>query len=175
MNDIRYPIGKFEMRMSLDDAERQELIRQIADAPAKMRAAVTGLSDMQLNTPYRPDGWTIRQVVHHVPDSHLNAYIRFKLTMTEQEPTVKTYHENLWAELHDARTSPIEQSLTLLESLHARWVTFLRSMPPADFERRFHHPDHGPLPLNMLVALYGWHGRHHVAHITSLRERRGWK
>lgn len=175
MTDIRYPIGKFEMQETISDQQRQECIRQISEAPVNLRAAVKGLNEQQLNTPYRDGGWTVRQVVHHLPDSHLNAYIRFKLALTEQEPPIKTYHENLWAELHDARTAPVETSLTLLESLHTRWVIFLQSLKPEDFNRTFRHPDQGVKKINMLLQLYAWHGRHHVAQITSLRERAGWK
>ncbi|MDZ7344493.1 MAG: putative metal-dependent hydrolase, partial [candidate division KSB1 bacterium] len=128
----------------------------------------------QLDTPYRPEGWTVRQLVHHVPDSHLNAYIRFKLAITEEKPTIKTYEEKLWSELHDARTAPIEISLALLEALHKRWVLFLQSLNPSDFARPFHHPELGTMNLDTLLRLYAWHGRHHVAQITSLRERMGW-
>ena len=175
MTDPRYPIGKFQSQETISDEERNKLIRHIAEAPAKLRAAVKGLSDQQLNTSYRDGGWTVRQVVHHLPDSHLNAYVRIKLAMTEQEPTVKTYHENLWAELHDARTAPVETSLTLLESLHVRWVMFLQSLSASDFNRTWRHPEHGVRKLEWLLQLYAWHGRHHVAQITSLTERMGWK
>jgi hypothetical protein len=174
MSDLRYPIGKFETKGTLNDAQRRELIQQIAEAPAKLREAVRGLSDAQLDTPYRPDGWTVRQVVHHLPDSHLNSYVRFKWAVTEHEPTIKPYDEKLWAELHEARTAPIELSLALLESLHKRWVLFLQSLKPSDFARKFIHPEHGARDLDWLLQLYAWHGRHHVAHITSLRERVGW-
>jgi uncharacterized damage-inducible protein DinB len=139
-----------------------------------MRAAVARLTDEQLDTPYRDGGWTVRQVVHHVPESHLNSYVRFKLALTEHEPTIKPYFEDRWAELEDARTAPIELSLNLLDAVHGRWVWFLRSLKPTDFERAFQHPDLGKVTLDKNVALYAWHGRHHVAHITSLRERMGW-
>ena len=175
MNDIRYPIGKFDGRSDLRDDERPALIKQIAEAPANLRAAVRGLTESQLDTPYRPDGWTVRQVVHHLPDSHMNAYVRFRLALTEHEPTIKPYEEKLWAELFDARTAPVEASLQLLESLHKRWVILLESMKPSDFLRKFNHPENGLMKLDRLLALYAWHGRHHVAHITSLRERMGWK
>jgi uncharacterized damage-inducible protein DinB len=174
MTDLRYPVGKFQPEPELSDMSRQNLIRQIAETPAKLREAVKGLSEEQLDTPYRPGGWTVRQVVHHIPDSHLNAYIRFKLGMTEQEPPVKPYKENLWAELVDAKTSPIEASLTLLESLHQRWTIFLRSMATPDFARTVNHPENGIMSLDRILQLYAWHGRHHVAHITSLRERMNW-
>jgi len=134
---------------------------------------VAGLSEPQLDTPYRPGGWTVRQVVHHVPDSHINSYVRFRLALTENEPTVKPYDESRWAELADSRTAHIETSLALLESLHERWVLLLRSLSPADFRRQFRHPELGAVSLEKNLALYAWHGRHHVAHITSLRERMG--
>lgn len=175
MTDLRYPIGKFQPEPELNDVSRQNLIRQIAEAPSKLREAIRGLTEEQLDTPYRPGGWTVRQVVHHIPDSHMNAYIRFKLGMTEQEPPVKPYKENLWAELVDAKSSPIEPSLTLLESLHQRWTVFLRSMATADFARTVKHPEMGTIALERILQLYAWHGRHHVAHITSLRERMNWK
>jgi uncharacterized damage-inducible protein DinB len=174
MADLRYPIGKFEMKGVVTEAQRSELIQQIAEAPAKLRAAVKGLSEPQLDTPYRPEGWTVRQLVHHVPDSHLNAYIRFKLAITEEKPTIKTYEEKLWSELQDARTAPIEISLALLDALHKRWVIFLQSLNPPDFARQLHHPELGTMNLDTLLRLYAWHGRHHVAHITSLRERMNW-
>jgi uncharacterized damage-inducible protein DinB len=174
MTDIRYPIGKFESKNNVSTDDRRECIRHIAEAPAKLRAAVRNLTNEQMNTPYRPNGWTVKQVVHHVADSHLNAYVRFKLAMTEQEPTIKTYAENLWAELPDARNAPVETSLQLLESLHQRWILLLESFTPADFSRTFRHPDRGIMTLEQLLQLYSWHGRHHVAHITSLKERMSW-
>jgi uncharacterized damage-inducible protein DinB len=175
MTDLRYPVGKFQPEPELTDISRQNLIRQIAEVPAELREAIKGLTEEQLDTPYRPGGWTVRQVVHHIPDSHMNAYIRFKLGMTEEEPPVKPYKENLWAELVDAKSSPIEPSLTLLESLHQRWTVFLRSMATADFSRTVMHPEMGKIALDRILQLYAWHGRHHVAHITSLRERMNWK
>lgn len=174
MTDPRYPIGKFQRQQAITDQERSECIRNIAEAPATLREVIRGLNEQQLNTSYRDGGWTVRQVVHHLPDSHLNAYVRFKLAMTEDTPAVKTYHEDLWAELHDARTADVATSLALLESLHARWVMFLRSMSASDFAKTFHHPDHGVMNLDFLVQLYAWHGRHHIAQITSLKERMGW-
>jgi uncharacterized damage-inducible protein DinB len=155
-------------------ALRQSAIEKIAETPAKIRAAIKGLSESQLDTPYRDGGWTIRQVVHHVPDSHLNAYTRFKLALTEDVPTIKPYDEARWAELPDSRDTPIDTSLSLLGALHDRWVRLLRSMPDADFQRKLKHPEHGPMSLDTVLAMYAWHGRHHVAHITSLRERQGW-
>ena len=151
------------------------MLNDIAAAPARMREAVAGLDDAQLDTPYREGGWTLRQVVHHVPDSHLNAYCRLKLTLTEQEPVIRPYDESLWARLDDSRTTPIAVSLTLLESLHARWMEIFRSLTPEDYRRTFRHPEHdGIQTLDWLVAMYSWHGRHHVGHITSTRQRLGW-
>ncbi len=172
--DLRYPVGKFAFAGTLSDSERQSLIDEIAATPEKLRAAVAGLDDNQLNTEYRPEGWTVRQVVHHVPESHLNSYIRFKLAVTEDEPVIKPYFEDRWAKLDDAQTAPVELSLDLLGALHSRWVWFLRSLKPADFQRTFRHPELGIVGLDKNVALYAWHGRHHVAHVTSLRERMGW-
>jgi hypothetical protein len=174
-SDPRYPIGKFDGKGALTTAERQQCISDIEKTPANFRAAVRGLSDQQLDTPYREGGWTVRQLVHHVPDSHLNSYVRFKLALTEDEPTIKPYDEKLWAQLPDSRDTPIEISLALLENLHRRWVILLRSMKPADFSRKFCHPEHGPVTLDWTLGLYGWHGRHHSAHVTSLRGRMGWK
>lgn len=172
--DPRYPIGKFLPIDNPTGADREAAIAAIEAAPAQLRAAVTGLSDEQLGTPYREGGWTVRQVVHHVPDSHLNAYMRFKLTLTEQEPTIRTYDEASWATLADASGAPVETSLVLLEGLHKRWVMLLRSLKPEDFGRRLQHPEAGPMDLDMLLGIYGWHGRHHVAHITELRKRMSW-
>ena len=174
MTDLRYPIGKFEHRDSLTAPDRRSLIDTIAAAPQRMREAVRGLDEAQLDTPYREGGWTVRQVVHHVPDSHMNAFIRLKLALTENEPAIKPYDEAQWARLPDVQSTPIATSLTLLESLHERWVFLLRSLDEEQFGRKFTHPDHGLLTIDWLVALYAWHGRHHVAHVTSLREREGW-
>jgi len=174
MSDLRYPIGKFTYNGSLTEDQKQKLLDDIAQAPARLRAAVKGLSEQQLDTPYRPEGWTVRQVAHHVPDSHLNSYIRFKLALTEQDPTIKPYDEDSWARLADTPTTPIEVSLTLLDSLHDRWLRLMRSLRPEDWKRTFRHPELGPVSLEKNLALYAWHGRHHVAHITSLRERSGW-
>ncbi len=172
--DPRYPIGKFQKKASTTEAERTVLIGQIAEAPSKMRGAVEGLEEKQLDTPYREGGWTVRQVVHHVPDSHMNAYIRCKLALTQQGPTINAYDEKLWAELADAKSAPAAPSLTLLENLHRRWVMFLKSLRPEDFAKACRHPEHGLIDIDFLVQLYAWHGRHHVAQITSLRERMGW-
>ena len=175
MSDLRYPVGKFQYPAELTPDELQRAIDEIAEAPAKLREAVKGLADQQLDTPYREGGWTIRQVVHHVPDSHVNSYVRFKLAMTEENPTIRPYHEDRWAELEEARTAPVEVSLALLDSLHYRWVLFLRSFSEADFRRTFNHPELGAMTVHKNIALYAWHGKHHIAHVTSLRERMGWK
>lgn len=172
--DLRYPVGKFDMQGEFTDAQRPTLIQQLAEVPANLRAAVKGLNEQQLETPYRPGGWTVRQVVHHLPDSHMNSYIRFKLAVTESQPQIKPYEEQLWAELVDGKTAPIEISLQLLEVLHQRWVMFLQSLKPSDFSRTLLHPANGVMTVDTLLRLYAWHGRHHVAHITSLRERMGW-
>jgi len=174
MNDLRYPIGKFTYDGPPTPEQRQELLANIEETPARLRAAVKGLNEAQLETPYRPGGWTVRQVVHHVPDSHLNAYIRFKLALTEQEPTIKPYAEDRWAELADTKSTPIEISLNMLELLHDRWARLLRSLQPEEWRRTFRHPEMGVVSLEKNLVLYSWHGRHHVAHITSLRERNGW-
>ena len=176
MTDLRYPIGPFDWKPgdTTDDQRRQQICN-IEMAPARIRAAVEGLSPEQLDTPYRPGGWTVRQVVHHLPDSHLNAYTRFRLALTEDEPTIKPYDENRWAQLEDARTAPVEISLALLDGLHQRWVLLLRSLQAADFARIFRHPELGVVGLDRNLALYAWHGRHHEAHITSLRQRMGWE
>jgi uncharacterized damage-inducible protein DinB len=173
MSDLRYPIGKFSYDGSLTEDQKQKFLDDIAQAPANLRAAVKGLSQQQLDTPYRPGGWTVRQVAHHVPDSHLNAYVRFKLALTEEEPTIKPYAEDRWAELADTQATPVEVSLAMLDSLHDRWVRLLRSLKPEDWKRTFRHPEMGVMNLERTLALYAWHGRHHVAHITALRKRNG--
>ena len=173
--DLRYPIGPFRFDGNVGTGKREHWIEEIASAPAHLRAAVAGLTTAQLDTPYREGGWTVRQVVHHLPDSHLNAYTRIKLALTEEEPMIKPYLEARWSELPDARDGNIEPSLSLLESLHLRWLMLLRQMKSADWDRQFRHPEHGRVfKISETLALYAWHGRHHVAHITGLRERMGW-
>ncbi|HEY7234230.1 MAG TPA: putative metal-dependent hydrolase [Gemmatimonadaceae bacterium] len=172
--DLRYPIGPFKRPASLTAAERRTAIDDIAAAPANLRAAVRGLDDSQLDTPYRPDGWTVRQVVHHVPESHLNAYTRFKLALTEEQPTIKPYDEDAWTKTRDVHSTPIETSLVLLESLHDRWVRLLGSISAEEFDRSLKHPESGVMSLHQMLAMYQWHGKHHVAHITTLRERNEW-
>jgi len=161
--------------MSANDQMRRSAIEEIAALPKRMREAVAGLGDIQLDTPYRPGGWTVRQVVHHVPDSHLNAYIRLKLALTEDAPTIKPYDEKTWAMLADSRL-PVEISLTLLDSVHARWVALCRNLKASDWARTFNHPEYpeGPRTIDWLVQVYAWHSNHHLAHITSLRKREGW-
>ena len=172
--DPRYPIGRFQYAGPLTAQGRAEAIRQIASAPSLLRAAVTGLSDAQLDTPYREGGWTVRQVVHHVPDSHMNSYVRFRLALTEDDPLIKPYDEAKWAELTDASRGPVEVSLALLDALHIRWASLIGSLEEAAWARTFRHPEMGPVTLDRAAVLYAWHGRHHTAHITALRERMGW-
>jgi uncharacterized damage-inducible protein DinB len=178
MADLRYPIGKFEWIPP--EGEEQMARRRahytdvLAELPSNMTAAVKGLDAKQLDTPYRREGWTARQVVHHVPDSHLNAYVRFKLALTEDHPTIRPYDEAKWAQLPDSVITPIEVSLQLLAALQSRWVDLVRSMQPADFARTLLHPERGTLTLDRILAMYAWHSAHHTAHITSLRQRMGW-
>ena len=168
MPDLQYPIGRFTLPDSSTEEQRQAWIQKIARTPRELRAAVADLSKEQLDTPYRPGGWTVRQVVHHVPDSHMNAFVRFKLALTEDQPTIKPYDEARWAELSDA-AMPIEPSLDLLEALHIRWVRLLQKMSELDYQRTFVHPESGAWRLDQYLAQYAWHGRHHVAHIRSIR------
>jgi hypothetical protein len=163
---LRYPVGRFVTPKTISAQDRKRFIDEIAAAPAALRAAVKGMSEAQLNKPYRPGGWTIRQVVHHVPDSHLNAYVRMKLALTEDEPRITAYMEDRWAELPDTRDVPIETSLKLLESVQERWVALMRTLTDAQWQRAFMHPDLGRFPLDRQAAMYAWHGKHHVAHIT---------
>ena len=172
-HDARYPIGKFEYQGSTPDLRRQ-WIAELAAAPAGLRAAVQGLTPAQLDTPYREGGWTLRQVVHHVADSHLNAYSRFRLALTENTPRIYAYDEKLWAGLKDAASAPVELSLDLLDALHRRLALLLESLSPADFERQLEHPVNGRMTLDRMLGLYAWHGRHHAAHITTLRKQKGW-
>lgn len=174
MSDPRYPIGKFSFDGTLNEVQRKQCIDDIEQAPGALRAAVRGLSPEQVETPYRDGGWTVRQVVHHVPESHMNSYIRFKLALTEDEPTIKPYMENLWARTPDVQATPLEVSLVLLDSLHNRWVGLLRGLKPEDWKRTFRHPELGLVSLEKNLALYSWHGKHHVAHITELRKRMKW-
>lgn len=174
MDDLRYPIGPYRFDPAVTDATRRSAIEAIAETPQNLRNAVQGLNEERLDTPYRREGWTVRQVVHHVADSHINAYVRFRLALTEEEPLVRPYDESLWAELLDARGAPVEVSLALVTALHDRWVRLLRSLSSAAMARTLRHPEHGLLTVDHLLQMYAWHGRHHVAHITRLRERREW-
>ena len=171
--DLRYPIGRSDTTTPLTAGVRAQRIDAIAAAPAQLRLAVAGLSDEQLDTAYRPGGWTVRQTVHHVADSHMNAFVRFRLGLTEDNPTIKPYDEKAWSELPDMRL-PVDVSLRLLDALHERWAHLLRAQPGSAFERLIQHPENGPMTLDAMVSMYAWHGRHHTAHITSLRQRQGW-
>lgn len=177
MEDIRYPIGRFVVPAERDSTQRAQWIDEIRVCPAALRSAVAGLTETQLDTPYRDRGWTVRQVVHHLPDSHINSYVRFKLALTEDRPTIRGYSQEGWAALPDGSAAPVDISLSLLDAVHRRWVVLLDVMSDADYHRTFLHPEMpetGPIPLDITLAHYAWHGRHHVAQIASLRERRGW-
>lgn len=174
MTDLRYPIGQFEHQGEVAEEDLDRWLGEIEALPRAVRDAVAGLSDEQLDTPYRPGGWTLRQVVHHIPDSHLNSYIRFKWALTEDEPAIKVYEEARWAELDDYRTVPIEISLDFLDLLHRKWVMLLRSLTPEQWSRRFAHPEWGKIDLATTAGVYAWHGRHHLAHITTTAKRLGW-
>jgi hypothetical protein len=172
--ELRYPIGPFEFGLPFSAHERSLFLAQVAEAPANLRAAIAGLSDAQLDTTYRPGGWTVRQVVHHLPDSHLNWYVRAKLALTEDEPTIQPFSENLWAELPDSRGGAIEPSLKILEGIHARTVLFFESLAPQDWTRKFFHPERGVLIIQDILPEFSWHFRHHTAHITEMRRRMSW-
>ncbi len=173
-SDPRYPVGRMRRLDAHTAATRAEAVADIAALPARLRNAVNGLGDAQLGTPYREGGWTVRQVVHHVADSHMNAYIRMRFALTQDKPTIMPYDEVVWANLPDARNAPIDASLSLLDGLHARWTTLLRAMTPDQFARAWVHPEHGERTVDWLVELYAWHSKHHVAHITELRKARDW-
>jgi uncharacterized damage-inducible protein DinB len=173
--DLRYPIGKFERGAGPTEEQRHQWINVMAEAPERLAEAVAGLTQEQLETPHRPGGWTVLQTVHHMADSHMNSFVRCKVALTEEEPLVTSFKGAQWAELPDAKSASVDSSLAIFEGLQARWVVLLRSLAPADWARKFRHPQMGPMSLDDLLALYEWHCRHHVAHITSLRERNGWK
>lgn len=173
-DDIRYPVGLYVKPAGITPADRVRFVEEIAAAPANLRNAVAGLNDARLDTPYREGGWTVRQVVHHLPDSHVNAYIRFKLALTSSDPLIQTYDEALWAGLPEAKSGPVEISLALLDAIHNRWIAAIRSLPAGSFARRYRHPESGLTSLDEQLAHYAWHGRHHVGHITALRRRMGW-
>jgi len=175
MENIRYPIGKFTFDVDITPEKRGACIQDIGGLPAKLRSAVAGLSDQQLDTPYRDGGWTVRQLTHHIADSHMNAFIRWKLALTETGPTIKPYDQDEWVTTGDVTGMDVEPSLALVDGLHARWVRLLASLSPSDFQRIFNHPESGVVTLERQLQLYAWHGRHHVAHILSLRERKDWK
>ncbi|MFC1662467.1 YfiT family bacillithiol transferase [Gemmatimonadota bacterium] len=170
MDRLRYPSGPFLPQPDLTPQQRDELIEEIAHFPADLRFVVSSLTGAELDTPYREGGWTLRQVVHHLPDSHVNAYVRFKLAMTEDAPTIKAYDEAAWAETEEARTAPVEISLDLMDGLHKRWVLLLRALAEEDFARTLNHPEAGLLPLDVMLQLYAWHGRHHLGHIGLVAE-----
>jgi len=172
--DPRYPIGKFDKSITVSKEIRNEFISTIEILPSQLRKEVENLSRKQLDTPYRDGGWTVKQVIHHLPDSHINSYVRFKLALTEDNPQIKTYEEHLWAELPDTFTTPIDVSLNLLESLHKRWAILLRSLSDEQFEKTFQHPELGNITLSKTLALYDWHSKHHLAHITELKKKMGW-
>ncbi|NBI30547.1 YfiT family bacillithiol transferase [Chengkuizengella marina] len=174
MEDLRYPIGEFKYDEEIRDHQLDLKIKQIEDAPKNLRIAVDGLSEKQLDTPYRPEGWTLRQVVHHLADSHMNGFIRFKWALTEDSPTIKAYDEKRWAELSDS-FEDIQVSLSLFDVLIKKWVLLLKSLSPEDLEKKFIHPDSGLVSLRRNIHLYAWHGDHHIAHITSLKKRMGWE
>ena len=171
--DLRYPIGEFDANIEITPELRREMIQSVKDLPSKIKAAVEGLNDEQLDTRYRPEGWTVRQTFHHIADSHINSLCRFKLAMTEENPLIRQYYENLWAELADSKL-PIDVSLKIIEGIHLRWFTLLESMTDEDFQRKLRHPESGEWTIGKFLALYAWHSRHHTAHITKLRERMGW-
>jgi hypothetical protein len=171
--DLRYPIGAFDRNFEVSPSARTERIQTIRELPASLAAAVGGLDEQQLDTEYRPGGWTVRQTAHHVPDSHANALIRFKLALTEDAPTIRPYLEDKWATLGDAKM-PVDVSLRMTGAIHERWSALLESMSDEDFSRKLIHPESGEWTLDGMLALYSWHGRHHTAHITDLRRRQGW-
>jgi len=174
MDDLRYPIGKYEPQ-PFSEKQLKEWLIDSQFLPQHLENAVLNLDEHQLDTPYRPDGWTVRQVVHHVADSHANAYIRFKLGLTEDNPTIKPYDEEAWAKMNDTAVVPINVSLTLLHALHIRWLEVLKSIKQEEWERTVVHPEHKKqMTLWYLLGSYAWHGRHHTAHVTSLRQRMGW-
>ena len=174
LDDLRYPVGRFSPPASSMPGVRAAHIQTLRLLPERLRAAVKDLTDHQLDTPYREGGWTVRQVVHHVADSHANSYVRFKLALTEDWPVIKPYDEAAWANLADSRWLPVDVSLDLITALHGRWVGLLEALSDEDFQKGFEHPESGRQNLAKALALYDWHSRHHTAHITSLRVRQGW-
>lgn len=176
IEQLKYPIGKFTVKRPISAKDNTSYINDIEVLPTQLQEAVQGFSDEQLDTPYRPGGWTVRQVIHHLADSHINSYTRFKLALTENKPTIKPYMEDRWAELIDAKEAPVDLSLNLLTSIHSRWVILLKSLSDEDLQKTFIHPEHGKeVPLDINVAIYSWHCRHHLAHIIELKKRMNWK
>lgn len=175
MTDLQYPMGRYTHEGPVSDDQLRDWINEIATLPAQMRSAARGLTDAQLDTSYRPGGWTLRQVIHHVPDSHTNAYVRFKWALTEDTPAIKAYNETAWADLGDTRVTPVETSLDFLTALHARWVALMGTMSPEAWDRSLVHPVGGPMVLRWMAGMYAWHGRHHLAHLTTTIERHGWR
>lgn len=171
MEDLRYPVGKFKFDPEISPEKRLHWIKAITEAPAALSAAADGLTASQLEMPYRPGGWTVRQVIHHVADSHMNAFLRFKLALTEDKPTIKSYDQDGWANTPDAGKAPVEASLALVTALHERWVILLESLKPEDFRRKLIHPEIGEIDLDKTLQIYAWHGEHHAAQITALRRR----
>ncbi|MGI8495723.1 MAG: YfiT family bacillithiol transferase [Pyrinomonadaceae bacterium] len=172
--DLKYPIGNFQPPQEVTSEMRDEFIQTIEELPSKFHDAVDDLDDNQLDTPYRPEGWTVRQVVHHIADSHINSFCRFKLGLSEETPTIKPFDEASWAEMNDSAFAPVDLSLNIIDGVHARWALLLKSMSGDEFERKINHPERGEMTLNNLLALYDWHGKHHTAHIMRLRERNDW-
>ncbi len=171
--DLRYPIGKFDRNFEFTPELKHKFINDIAGLPKEIESAVENLNDAQLDTPYRPEGWTVRQTIHHIADSHLNSMVRFKLALTEDAPTIRPYYEDRWANLEDSKL-PLDASLKIVDGLHSRWTTLLTSMSDADFQRKLIHPESGEWTLAQMLGLYSWHGRHHTAHIANLRKRNNW-
>jgi uncharacterized damage-inducible protein DinB len=174
MEDLKYPIGKFNFPGNYSPPERKQLIKEISTLPSRLRKAVEGMSEGQLQTQYRPEGWTVRQLINHISDSHINAFVRLKLALTEDNPTIKPYNEDAWVRLADTREMPIENCLLLLEVLHQKWVFILDSLIEENFQRTLRHPESGLMTVERLLGMYAWHGNHHLAHITRLRERMNW-
>lgn len=172
--NLRYPIGEFNSTQEINPEMRGKFIQTIENLPARLREEVKDLDETQLDTPYRQDGWTVRQLIHHVADSHINSFCRFKLGLSEDAPTIKPYDEASWAEMADSKNAQIDLSLFMIDGVHARWTMLLKSMSDADFKREINHPERGGMSLNSLLALYDWHSRHHTAHIAKLRERNNW-
>jgi hypothetical protein len=174
LDEVRFPVGDFKTDPVVTGPKRQQWLAEMAEMPKKLSEALRGLNDQQLRVPYRPDGWTPTQVVHHLADAHLNGFVRFKLALTEDLPQIKTYEEALWAETTDGREAPVELSVHLLTALHERWLILLRSLTEEMFGRAFEHPQRGRMTMDKAIQLYAWHGIHHTAHITTLRLRQGW-